>query len=59
MANMGLTIVGEATDGVEALQMWRDLKGPPDLVNATRFVFTCAVKAVHLRENQAAGPAPR
>jgi CheY-like chemotaxis protein len=30
MANTGLTIVGEATDGVEALQMWRDLNGPPD-----------------------------
>ncbi|MGQ0433183.1 MAG: response regulator transcription factor [Microthrixaceae bacterium] len=30
MSNTGLTIVGEATDGVEALQIWRDLDGPPD-----------------------------
>jgi CheY-like chemotaxis protein len=29
MANNGLTIVGEAADGVEALQVWRDLDGPP------------------------------
>lgn len=29
MANTGLTIVGEATNGNEALQMWRDLDGPP------------------------------
>ncbi len=30
IADGGLTIVGEATDGAEALQMWRDLNGPPD-----------------------------
>ncbi len=30
IANTGLTIVGEATDGAEALRMWRDLNGPPD-----------------------------
>jgi CheY-like chemotaxis protein len=29
MANNGLTIVGEAGDGAEALQVWRDLDGPP------------------------------
>lgn len=29
-ANAGLTIVGEAADGAEALQMWRELNGPPD-----------------------------
>jgi CheY-like chemotaxis protein len=29
MANNGLTIVGEAADGVEALRVWRDLDGPP------------------------------
>ena len=29
MANNGLSIVGEAADGVEALQVWRDLDGPP------------------------------
>lgn len=29
MANNGLTIVGEAADGTEALQVWRDLDGPP------------------------------
>ncbi|MGV3760144.1 MAG: response regulator transcription factor [Actinomycetota bacterium] len=29
MANDGLTIVGEATDGPEAIQVWRDLDGPP------------------------------
>ena len=29
MANNGLTIVGEAADGTEALQIWRDLDGPP------------------------------
>jgi CheY-like chemotaxis protein len=29
MANNGLTIVGEAADGAEALQVWRDLDGPP------------------------------
>jgi CheY-like chemotaxis protein len=29
MANDGLSIVGEAADGTEALQVWRDLDGPP------------------------------
>jgi CheY-like chemotaxis protein len=29
MANNGLTIVGEAADGAEALRVWRDLDGPP------------------------------
>lgn len=29
MANDGLSIVGEAADGAEALQVWRDLDGPP------------------------------
>jgi len=29
MANDGLTIVGEAADGPEAIQVWRDLNGPP------------------------------
>jgi CheY-like chemotaxis protein len=29
MANDGLTIVGEAADGAEALQVWRELDGPP------------------------------
>ncbi len=29
MANNGLTIVGEAADGQEALKVWRDLDGPP------------------------------
>jgi CheY-like chemotaxis protein len=29
MANDGLTIVGEAADGPEAIQVWRDLDGPP------------------------------
>ena len=29
MANHGLSIVGEAADGDEALQVWRDLNGPP------------------------------
>lgn len=29
MANNGLSIVGEAADGAEALQVWRDLNGPP------------------------------
>ncbi len=29
MANNGLTIVGEAADGAEALQVWRELDGPP------------------------------
>lgn len=29
MANNGLSIVGEAADGAEALQIWRDLDGPP------------------------------
>ncbi|HEX4868233.1 MAG TPA: response regulator transcription factor [Acidimicrobiales bacterium] len=29
MANDGLKIVGEAADGPEAIQIWRDLDGPP------------------------------
>ena len=29
MANHGLSIVGEASDGDEALRVWRDLDGPP------------------------------
>jgi CheY-like chemotaxis protein len=29
MANDGLSIVGEAADGVEAIRVWRDLDGPP------------------------------
>lgn len=29
MANNGLSIVGEAADGDEALRVWRDLNGPP------------------------------
>jgi CheY-like chemotaxis protein len=29
MANNGLSIVGEAADGEEALRVWRDLAGPP------------------------------
>lgn len=29
MANDGLTIVGEAADGAEAIEVWRDLDGPP------------------------------
>ncbi|MGH9086061.1 MAG: response regulator transcription factor [Acidimicrobiales bacterium] len=29
MANNGLDIVGEAADGPEALQVWKDLDGPP------------------------------
>lgn len=29
MANNGLSIVGEAADGAEALRVWRDLDGPP------------------------------
>lgn len=29
MANHGLSIVAEAADGDEAIQVWRDLKGPP------------------------------
>lgn len=29
MANHGLSIVGEAADGTEALKVWRDLDGPP------------------------------
>jgi CheY-like chemotaxis protein len=33
MANNGLTIVGEAADGTEALRVWRDLNEPePDVV---------------------------
>jgi CheY-like chemotaxis protein len=30
MANDGLSIVGEAADGAEALEVWRALDGPPD-----------------------------
>lgn len=30
MANDGLQIVAEAADGPEALQVWRDLDGPPE-----------------------------
>jgi CheY-like chemotaxis protein len=29
MANHGLSIVGEAADGDEAIRVWRDLNGPP------------------------------
>jgi CheY-like chemotaxis protein len=29
LANRGWAIVGEAADGAEALQAWRDLDGPP------------------------------
>ena len=29
IANDGLSIVGEAADGAEALRVWRDLDGPP------------------------------
>jgi CheY-like chemotaxis protein len=29
MANNGLSIVGEASDGAEAIQVWRALDGPP------------------------------
>ena len=29
MVNHGLSIVGEAADGDEAIQVWRDLDGPP------------------------------
>jgi len=29
LANHGLTIVGEASDGAEAIEAWRDLDGPP------------------------------
>lgn len=29
IANDGLTVIGEASDGVEALRVWRDLDGPP------------------------------
>ena len=29
MFNHGLTIVGEAADGDEAIRVWRDLDGPP------------------------------
>lgn len=33
MANNGLSIVGEAADGAEALRVWRDLDAPqPDVV---------------------------
>jgi YesN/AraC family two-component response regulator len=30
IANDGLSIVGEAADGAEALRVWRDLDGPPE-----------------------------
>jgi CheY-like chemotaxis protein len=30
IANDGLTVIGEASDGVEALRVWRDLDGPPE-----------------------------
>ena len=29
MANHGLSIVGEAADGLEAIERWRELDGPP------------------------------
>ena len=29
LANHGLTVVGEAADGIEALSAWRALDGPP------------------------------
>jgi two-component system chemotaxis response regulator CheY len=29
LANDGLEVVGEAADGLEALDVWRDLDGPP------------------------------
>jgi CheY-like chemotaxis protein len=29
IANDGLTVIGEASDGVEAVRVWRDLDGPP------------------------------
>ena len=29
LANRGWSIVGEAADGVQAIQAWRDLNGPP------------------------------
>ncbi len=29
LANQGWSIVGEAADGVQAIQTWRDLNGPP------------------------------
>jgi CheY-like chemotaxis protein len=29
MANHGLSIVGEAEDGADALRVWHDLQGPP------------------------------
>jgi len=29
MANDGLSVVGEASNGVEALDIWRSLNGPP------------------------------
>ncbi len=33
MANHGLTIIGEAADGAEALRVWRELDAPePDVV---------------------------
>ncbi len=30
MANHGLTVVGEAADGIEAVDAWRSLDGPPE-----------------------------
>jgi CheY-like chemotaxis protein len=30
MANEGLSVIGEAADGIEALRVWRDLDGPPE-----------------------------
>jgi CheY-like chemotaxis protein len=30
LANHGLTIVGEASDGAEAVTAWRELDGPPE-----------------------------
>ena len=30
MANDGLSIIGEAADGLEAIDVWRDLDGPPE-----------------------------
>jgi CheY-like chemotaxis protein len=30
MANEGLSVIGEASDGIEALRVWRDLDGPPE-----------------------------
>ena len=30
LANEGLEVVGEAADGLEALEVWRELDGPPE-----------------------------